>query len=569
MQPASQYWKLLARGPEPKPKRSAHQKVRTGCTTCKKRRVKCDERQPFCARCEKGGHECGGYKDLAENSNQEIIRRPARKSAKNSSVQTEPYPIKPLAPAGRPNSLVPLGRNPPVVRLSGRDVSYFDTFQHHVVNDFNAWTRPGFWDRLVMRESIVNNSTRHEVLALAALTRSLELDATESKSISKKLEVGLDPEVNIHPKAVHEWAALNHHSKAIDFSRLSLTDESFVKTTTFVTPILVTTMIFIIFEAIKGNFGAVDGLITHGVSLLRQSSAGRTASQSNIDSERMMMQIMFTRFSLICGLTPFFPGQKKLHLGLPVLSTVPEPPGSASPGAMELAWSRILHPIKVFMVNTSSGYRVHKDQRSEQKKEIDQHIHCLRRWLGLTETYLEQSKNDRERQNLRLTKIQILAVKIYLACVLDTTEMEYDQHVDDFWHLIRTMRQFTTIDQSGFNSRLSFNFDFNIMPWICFAILKCRAREARQFALQTLKDYSLHKAGWGHPAFVRTLQCFINIEEEGRDPAGLISSGHRYRWNATQWEPEHHRGWMCLVPVEAAEGGDLEQPVKLVSVSYT
>jgi hypothetical protein len=32
-----------------------------GCRTCRRRRVKCDERPPTCERCEKGGMECEGY----------------------------------------------------------------------------------------------------------------------------------------------------------------------------------------------------------------------------------------------------------------------------------------------------------------------------------------------------------------------------------------------------------------------------------------------------------------------------------------------------------------------------
>ena len=41
--------------------RSSHPKVRTGCSTCKARRVKCDETKPACKRCVKRGLPCGGY----------------------------------------------------------------------------------------------------------------------------------------------------------------------------------------------------------------------------------------------------------------------------------------------------------------------------------------------------------------------------------------------------------------------------------------------------------------------------------------------------------------------------
>ncbi|KAH7354671.1 hypothetical protein BKA65DRAFT_548761 [Rhexocercosporidium sp. MPI-PUGE-AT-0058] len=35
--------------------------ISTGCRTCRRRRVKCDERQPGCARCERANYDCEGY----------------------------------------------------------------------------------------------------------------------------------------------------------------------------------------------------------------------------------------------------------------------------------------------------------------------------------------------------------------------------------------------------------------------------------------------------------------------------------------------------------------------------
>ncbi|CAG8979869.1 hypothetical protein HYALB_00002642 [Hymenoscyphus albidus] len=41
--------------------RASKPKVKTGCQTCKIRRVKCDETKPSCLRCVKFGHQCDGY----------------------------------------------------------------------------------------------------------------------------------------------------------------------------------------------------------------------------------------------------------------------------------------------------------------------------------------------------------------------------------------------------------------------------------------------------------------------------------------------------------------------------
>ncbi|KAF2466319.1 uncharacterized protein BDR25DRAFT_77429 [Lindgomyces ingoldianus] len=41
--------------------RRAHPKTKYGCSTCKKRRIKCDERRPSCENCTKRGLDCGYY----------------------------------------------------------------------------------------------------------------------------------------------------------------------------------------------------------------------------------------------------------------------------------------------------------------------------------------------------------------------------------------------------------------------------------------------------------------------------------------------------------------------------
>lgn len=45
-------------GARTKPKQS---KSRNGCTTCKAKRLKCDETKPSCEQCRKRNVQCGGY----------------------------------------------------------------------------------------------------------------------------------------------------------------------------------------------------------------------------------------------------------------------------------------------------------------------------------------------------------------------------------------------------------------------------------------------------------------------------------------------------------------------------
>ncbi|KAG7694754.1 hypothetical protein KL951_003931 [Ogataea haglerorum] len=47
-----------------KRKRVVRKRTRTGCLTCRRRRIKCDERKPFCFNCEKSKRVCAGYEQV-------------------------------------------------------------------------------------------------------------------------------------------------------------------------------------------------------------------------------------------------------------------------------------------------------------------------------------------------------------------------------------------------------------------------------------------------------------------------------------------------------------------------
>lgn len=46
--------------------RKIRKRTRTGCLTCRKRRIKCDERKPYCNNCEKSKKCCAGYVDISK-----------------------------------------------------------------------------------------------------------------------------------------------------------------------------------------------------------------------------------------------------------------------------------------------------------------------------------------------------------------------------------------------------------------------------------------------------------------------------------------------------------------------
>lgn len=79
-------------------RKSRHSKVRSGCTTCKQRKVKCDEAKPECLRCTKIGKICGGYEDLKP-----LLFEPQIDSVceTSSDGSTKPRQLQATKPANR------------------------------------------------------------------------------------------------------------------------------------------------------------------------------------------------------------------------------------------------------------------------------------------------------------------------------------------------------------------------------------------------------------------------------------------------------------------------------------
>lgn len=104
----------------PAPTKAYHRKVKTGCLTCKIRRVRCDQQKPSCNRCVSTGRKCDGYAQPATKSpsppgsssspspsapeSRQLQIRPRRLSPASSAI-TSATPTRILLPHKDPDEL--------------------------------------------------------------------------------------------------------------------------------------------------------------------------------------------------------------------------------------------------------------------------------------------------------------------------------------------------------------------------------------------------------------------------------------------------------------------------------
>ncbi|KAI0485021.1 hypothetical protein GGR56DRAFT_55175 [Xylariaceae sp. FL0804] len=79
-------------------KKEIKRRTKTGCMTCRKRRIKCDEQHPVCKNCQKSKRECLGYDPIFKNQQQHPTNiQPAPNHASSPSPAISNGPQAPLA----------------------------------------------------------------------------------------------------------------------------------------------------------------------------------------------------------------------------------------------------------------------------------------------------------------------------------------------------------------------------------------------------------------------------------------------------------------------------------------
>ncbi|KAH7089564.1 hypothetical protein FB567DRAFT_492308 [Paraphoma chrysanthemicola] len=134
-------------------------KNRTGCKTCKIRKVKCDEEKPHCKRCTSTGRTCDGY---------DPNFRPA-------SHSPPPHATSGLSPPSsgrelvRSVSPVPLA---PALRLkTAQERDSFEFFTTYAISSLRGFLDSPFWQREILQAAHRYESIQHCIVALGAMHR--------------------------------------------------------------------------------------------------------------------------------------------------------------------------------------------------------------------------------------------------------------------------------------------------------------------------------------------------------------------------------------------------------------
>ncbi|KAI0509417.1 hypothetical protein F5B22DRAFT_328602 [Xylaria bambusicola] len=193
--------------------RKGFERVRTGCITCKARKVKCDEGRPQCLRCKTSGRICEGFR-----------APPLGSLSWSSLLQVRPSTI-------------------PVSESSSTELRSLDFFRCIIAPALTSPLGNSFWTNPVCQLAIQEPAARFAVLAVSLLYERFDPSADDSSTL------------------VENVLALRYYNKAI---REVATSKRLDADTTLLISIL-----FICIEFLRGNTSLAIEHCRHGLLILR------------------------------------------------------------------------------------------------------------------------------------------------------------------------------------------------------------------------------------------------------------------------------------------------------------
>ncbi|KAG9248013.1 hypothetical protein BJ878DRAFT_490198 [Calycina marina] len=219
--------------------RASKPKVKSGCYTCKARRVKCDEAKPQCNRCLNLGRKCEGYPP-------EVLTRTS---------------MQPLQPRTTPTAVTMYSPSVFSIYSNEEEARYFKNFTEHSAFELSGFFDPDFWTRIVLQECHQNVPIRHAVMAMGALRKSLDVAPRPSLKVNV---------IQTFDKRHYEYAVHNYIKSIQALNQYILSSNS-----PQLRVVLISCLLFVCFETFVGSFASSIQQTYGGLKILKNHYVGR------------------------------------------------------------------------------------------------------------------------------------------------------------------------------------------------------------------------------------------------------------------------------------------------------
>ncbi|PYI09297.1 hypothetical protein BO78DRAFT_308545 [Aspergillus sclerotiicarbonarius CBS 121057] len=451
---------------DPKRGRASGRRSRTGCRTCRLRKVKCDETPGACVRCTSTGRQC----------DYDLSRLPVAARGRARGIWPRACPrMLPTQPGA-----------------SNDEQRCFSIFTAHTVPMMICWFDSDVWQRIVLQMSHVEPAVYHTVVALSALHE----DSQATGHPPSKLEL-----TNGH----HRFA-LEQYGKAIALLRRRLNShDPQVRELA-----LMCCINFTCFELFRQNYGNAFIHLQNGAKILdghlhgsgtppeqNPLSVARRHRTHRVSGTETALAKVFVH--LDAHSAQFGQAGPFLRLPLGVDSSSPRIGGVID---VKQQLDPILSNILRFRRSCEPILRGEPGANMDVPTAIAEQVR-IRGWMtahmaafdDFVRDQVISSLGSKERRGLDVLRMQQLALLNILDTSLVTSEMAYDCYLTEFQIITRLAEGIIASFRAEHGRRgATVAMDMGVIPSLFWVCLKCRHGPTRQRALDLLESWP-HREG--------------------------------------------------------------------------
>ncbi|KAL2857744.1 hypothetical protein BJY01DRAFT_202002 [Aspergillus pseudoustus] len=447
--------------PRPTRTRESTSKVRTGCSTCKSRRVKCDEAKPVCRRCAKGGRKCE-------------------------------YNTACAAP--RPRNVItiylPPARSQSVFFVNDRGL---DFFHQNLAAKLDGQFHSEFWRKLVLQLSHSEPSIRYAVSAISVIYQDVEASFRHPAGY-----------VDANPEAQQQW---NTAVRSLSARIQTHPDSNLVP--------LVCCLLFTGIEFLRGHVESSLLHVRSGINILaalrHNSEAARGPGPmlppSDIKAIEEHIVPIFSRLKILCSLAGI--------ITPPIYtSTANEMSPQEDLGDSRLRLVEVLNACIPFIGKASLKavlFQIDIDDLVEQAK-LQIRLDAWREQLDELVERTQAASDPAQQEAVNLLLVHYKVIYIWLRVCTTAEETATDAYHTDFEELLQYAEK---IAKPGVEMAAAqpLSFDIHILGPLYYTALKCRHPVTRRRALEMLQLAPRREGLWNaHHAYV-TAKRVIALEE--------------------------------------------------------
>ncbi|KAJ4982528.1 C6 zinc finger domain protein [Stagonosporopsis vannaccii] len=466
--------------------RRRNPKVRTGCFTCKIRRVKCDEAKPDCSRCTSTGRKCDGY-----------------------AKPKDAFQVQVFAPS---QPIIRLQPSMSLLAELGSSLTYLEFYHQCAAPSLSSRFDHEFWSKTSLQMAYAEPAVRHAVIALGYLNKT---ESGSLKHARSHFQVAYGSKFFLH-----------HYNQAVRKLVARMAEPSYSPEIG-----LVTCLLFVCMEFLRGNYCTAFTHLTNGLSLVREWQQQQQQQQQRRDgsvlrdvtgakgSERLIENVLLPMFQRGMTSAQLYGVATENHLDIPFPSPdrfmqLPFSLHEAERSSRELRNASILF---LRQMGTKAPQRIALDEQDlEQQARLAE---CHRIWferVQMAEDSQEWSAD--ELVSLSALKVALYALSSYIGCAASVLQVPYDGYLESFRSLIHHARIVLGAMEVKNTHAAKFTFEMSIIPPLYHTATRCRCPATRREAVALLARHPPREGLWDAEQHVLVTKRVIEMEESELDP---------------------------------------------------